>query len=131
MKKAGLLHAELSAVLAGLGHTQTVVIGDAGLPVPDGVPCVDLAVCAGVPSFLSVLEAVLSDYVFEAYTLAEEINARNPAVLVGARNLLSGLPERQVSHEQFKYACQSAQCVVRTGETSPYANVILVGGVNF
>ncbi len=34
MKKTGIINQPISAVIAGLGHTDTVVIADAGLPIP-------------------------------------------------------------------------------------------------
>ncbi|MEL7164747.1 MAG: RbsD/FucU domain-containing protein, partial [Pseudomonadota bacterium] len=77
MKKAGILHAELSAVVAGLGHGDLLVIGDAGLPVPPGVPCVDLAVTLGVPGMLDVLDAVLSEMCVETAFRAEEAGDRS------------------------------------------------------
>ena len=45
--------------------------------------------------------------------------------------ILEGKPARKVPHEEFKRLMEKAKCVIRTGETSPYANVILIGGVNF
>ncbi len=61
MKKGILLNSQLSYVISDLGHTQSLTIGDAGLPVPENVEKIDLAVKAGVPDFLSVLSAVLSE----------------------------------------------------------------------
>ena len=58
MKRTGILHAELSGLVAAMGHGDTLVIGDAGLPVPPGVRCIDLAVSPGVPRFQQVVDAV-------------------------------------------------------------------------
>ena len=41
------------------------------------------------------------------------------------------MPVKKVFHEEFKKLTENAKCIVRTGENSSYANVILVGGVNF
>lgn len=131
MKKSGLLQAELQGICAALGHTQTIVIGDAGLPVPSGVRKIDLAVCAGLPVFADVLKAVLPECVFESCVLAEEIKTRNPAVLSAVQEICQGIPQAFVPHEQLKKLSESAVCIVRTGETSPYANIILTAGVNF
>jgi len=43
MKKSGLLNPQLCAAVARLGHTQTFVVADAGLPIPHEVPVIDLA----------------------------------------------------------------------------------------
>ncbi len=131
MKPHGLLQAQIAGALAEIGHTQFVVIADAGLPLPKGVPAVDLALRAGCPSFLDALSTILPECVFESYTMASEAAERNPAVLQQVRELLAPRPETLVPHEDFKRLCRDAALIVRTGETSPYANIILVGGVNF
>jgi D-ribose pyranase len=132
MRRSGLLHAELNRVVAAMGHTDTLVIGDVGLPVPPGVPCIDLAVVPGTPSFGSVFEAVYAELAVERATVAREIHARNPAMVALATRLRGdGIGVDEVSHDDLKALCAHAVAVVRTGETSPYANVILHAGVTF
>ncbi|MDF4730595.1 D-ribose pyranase, partial [Vibrio parahaemolyticus] len=77
MKKHGVLNSEIAAVLASLGHTDTIVIADCGLPIPDGVKRIDLAVEIGKPSFLDVLQVVADDMAIEKVTLAEEVINNN------------------------------------------------------
>jgi D-ribose pyranase len=131
MKKTTLLHAELSALVAGLGHGELLVIGDAGLPVPRGVPCIDLAVTANVPRMTEVLAAVLQELAVERATLADELPARSPQVHRRIVELLDGVPQDSLPHDAFKALTAGARAVVRTGEFSPYANVILHAGVVF
>jgi D-ribose pyranase len=132
MKRSGLLHAELNRVIAAMGHTDTLVIGDIGLPVPPGVPCIDLAVLPGTPDFATVFEAVYAELAVERVTVASEIHSHNPALVkLVARLGKEGLAVDQISHDDFKHASARAVAVVRTGETSPYANVILHAGVTF
>lgn len=131
MKKDRILNAELLRAVAALGHTQMLVIGDAGLPVPKGVPCIDLAVTHGIPSFQDVLSAVASELVVEAAIYATEADEKNASMVARMSNTLSGVPLRTVPHEEFKELTRSAAAIIRTGECSPYSNVILVGGVNF
>ncbi len=80
MKKHGVLNSEIAAVLASLGHTDTIVIADCGLPIPDGVKRIDLAVEIGKPSFLDVLQVVADDMAIEKVTLAEEVINNNAEV---------------------------------------------------
>jgi len=131
MKRTTLLHAELSEVIARLGHGDLLVIGDAGLPIPDGPRRIDLAVSANVPRFRDVLAAVLAEMQVEAAIVAEELAPANPSVHADLRRLLGETPVSTLSHEQFKAATRGARAVVRTGEFSPYANVILRAGVVF
>ncbi len=123
MKKAGILHADLSRLVASLGHGDLLVIGDAGLPVPPGVPCIDLAVTHGLPGFAPVLAAVLTEMQVERCTMAKEAT---PAL-----QALAPLPPTLVSHADFKRAMITARAVVRTGEVTPYANIALYAGVTF
>lgn len=50
MQKGGILNSHIAKVLADLGHTDTICIGDCGLPVPAGVQKIDLALTFGTPS---------------------------------------------------------------------------------
>ncbi|MEX1828372.1 D-ribose pyranase [Luteibacter sp. CQ10] len=132
MKRSGLLHAELNRVIAAMGHTDTLVIADVGLPVPPGVPCIDLAVLPGTPSFATVFEAVYAELAVESATVASEIRTKNPALVALAERLASeGVAVHELSHDDLKRLSARAVAVVRTGETSPYANIILHAGVTF
>ena len=129
MKRTGTLNAELNLQLSRLGHTDTVVVADCGLPRPPGVPVIDLAVVFGVPSFAQVLAALADEIVVEAAVLASEATGRNPAVASLVQSLF-GAPE-MVSHERLKELSRDARLIIRTGEATPYANVILRCGVPF
>ena len=131
MKRTPLLHAELSDVIARLGHGDLLVIGDAGLPIPDGPRRIDLAVSANVPRFQEVLAAVLAEMQVESAVIADELAPANPAVHSELRRQLGDTPVSTLAHEQFKAATRGARAIVRTGEFSPYANVILRAGVVF
>lgn len=131
MKKDGLLNSEIIKEIAALGHTEYLCIGDCGLPVPKGVKTIDVAITANVPGFMDVLKTVDSELVIESYILAEEIKSSNCKVENEVKAVMGDIPCAYVSHEKFKKLMQEAKCVIRTGETSSYANVILVGGVNF
>jgi D-ribose pyranase len=131
MKKTGLLHAELSQLIATMGHGDLLVIADAGLPVPPGTRCIDLAVTRGVPSFEAVLGAVLGELQVERAVHASEMLQRAPELAARLRVLLGDTPLEPVDHEAFKARTAAARAIVRTGEFTPYANVILQAGVVF
>lgn len=131
MKKDNIVNPQLIAAIASLGHTEYLCIGDCGLPTPEGVPVIDLSISAGLPRFLEVLSAVESELVIEGYLCASEIDEKNPDVLQGIQGILSGKTFTKIPHEEFKQLTQQAKYIIRTGETTPYANIILIGGVNF
>jgi D-ribose pyranase len=131
MRADGIINAQLARVLAELRHTDLLVISDSGLPVARGGPeVVDLAVVYGVPSFEAVLRAVTGEIVVEAATAAAEITEANPAGLALLEETLDCELEL-VAHEDFKARTARARAVVRTGEATPYANVLLRCGVPF
>lgn len=131
MKKTTLLHTGLSRLVAGLGHGDLVVIADAGLPVPPGTPCIDLALTRGVPSFAQVLDALLSEMQVEHAALADEAAQRSPEVVALVTGSLQGVPLERLPHAELKRRSASARAIVRTGEFTPYANVLLYAGVVF
>ncbi len=47
MKKGTVLNSEISSVISRLGHTDTLVVCDAGLPVPRSTTRIDMAFNAG------------------------------------------------------------------------------------
>ena len=131
MKKTTLLNAELSYTIATLGHTEMLVVADAGLPIPPETARIDLALTQGVPGALETLRVILEEMKVEKAVLAEEVKAYNPQFLEAARQLLPGVTLEFVAHSQFKALTRDARAVVRTGEFSAYANIILISGVVF
>jgi D-ribose pyranase len=131
MKKSGVLNQPISAVIAGLGHTDMLVIADAGLPIPPETQRIDLALTAGIPSFLDTLQTVLSEMQVERAIVATEMLDASPETLQRIEDLLGDVPLEHVPHLLFKERTRLARAVIRTGEFTPYANIILVAGVVF
>ena len=133
MKRNGILNSDISRVLSYMGHTDRIAIGDCGLPIPEEVERIDLSLTFGEPKFLRVLELVLADMKVEKIVLAEEIKEQNPTVLQGIEALLAGqnVEVEFVPHTEFKAQTADCRAVIRTGETTPYANIILQSGCNF
>ena len=131
MKKTTLLQSDLSYIIATLGHMDTLVIADAGLPIPTETERIDLALTKGVPGAIQTLKVVLDEMKVEKVILAEEAKERNPQFIADVQELLPDVSIEFVTHVDFKARTPSARAVVRTGEFAPYANVILVSGVVF
>jgi len=133
VKKNGILNSEISRVLSYLGHTDCICIGDCGLPIPDETERIDLALTFGEPTFLRTLELVAGDMKIEKIVLAEEIKSQNPAVLAGIEALFADqqVEVQFVSHVELKEQTKTCKAVIRTGETTPYANIILQSGCIF
>lgn len=131
MKKNGILNSEISKLLSDLGHTDQITIADAGLPVPEGVKKIDLALKLGTPSFIEVLEEVLKDMAVEKVVLAEEIKTDNKSQLDAIQQLVDTVEVEIVSHEAFKKQSGQSKAIIRTGEATPFSNIILQSNVIF
>ena len=135
MKKGRLLNSNISSVISKMGHTDHITIGDAGLPIPNSVERIDLAIEKGVPTFLGTLDVVLEELKVEEVIIAKEMNEISNEMY---NTLLKVLKEKcgeikvvEVPHEEFKGITKESKAVVRTGECTPYANIILKSGVTF
>jgi len=131
MKKTGILNQPISNVIAGLGHTDTLVIADAGLPIPAETERIDLALTKGIPTFLDTLRVVLSEMHIEKVIIAEEMTAINPELRQQVQEIIGNVPIEFCKHTMFKAMTAEAKAVIRTGDFIPYANIILVSGVVF
>lgn len=125
MKKAGIWNGRLSAAVAALGHYETILICDAGFPVPQGVECIDLAVTRGLPSFHDVVCAVLQELVAEQYTIMDNMHELNPHGYMSICALLDRQPREECGWDAFLQHAARAKVCVRTGEDAPCSNVIL------
>ena len=128
MKKAGIINQPISAVISGLGHTDTITISDAGLPIPATTERIDLALTTGVPSFLQTLQAILEELFVEKAIVAEEMKVVSPQIFEDVARLLGDVPIEVVPHVSFKELTAVSRAIIRTGEFTPYANIILVAG---
>ena len=131
MKKTGILNQDISEVIASLGHFDTIVVCDAGLPIPLGVRRIDLALRSGLPGFLETLKTIAVELEVEGWTMAQEVREESPQMLDGVRDVFPDAQGEFVPHSEFKELCRNAKAIIRTGEFTHYANVILVAGVVF
>ncbi len=131
MKRHGILNADLAAILASLGHRDELAIVDCGMPIPGGTIIIDLALVQGVPRFNDVLAAIADELVVEGYVRAAESEQYNPDLLARLEDYFADADAEVVSHNALKERLLDVRAVVRTGEATPYTNVVLVCGVAF
>ena len=132
MKRFGHLNRDISRVLARMGHTDSLVIADCGLPVPDGIECIDVSLALGEPGFARVLDSILSDFQAERAVFAKEALEYNRAVAKCASSLEGAHVHVEfVLHEKLKELTRYARAIIRTGEATRFANAILYSGVIF
>ncbi len=131
MKKTKVINSDISRVIAQMGHFDKLSIGDAGMPVPPMTEKIDLAVDNGIPSFMEVLNNVLEELEVQRIYLAEEIKSENPAILEAIQKCLPDTPVTFIPHNEMKQELNNVHAFIRTGEMSPYANILLESGVVF
>lgn len=108
-----------------------IVIADSGLPIPSSVKRIDIALKQGVPTFIEVLETVMVEMQVEKAMIASEIQEKNISVHTRLVQAMPGVEITMMSHEELKKLTRDAKAIIRTGECTPYANVILQAGVIF
>ena len=128
MKKMGIINGPISNVIANMGHSDLLTVADAGLPIPDTTTRIDLALKPNVPGFLETLETVLTELFVEKAFVSEDIIKNNPHIYTEIQKLLIGIPIETIPHIEFKAMSGKSKAIIRSGEFTPYANVILVGG---
>lgn len=131
MRKTGILNQGILNATGSLGHTDRIVVSDAGLPIPLGVMRIDLTVVRGLPRLLDVLKPVMAEIHVEKIILSKEIEKASPEFLAQIRELAGKTPIEFLPHDQFKKATHDAKAIIRTGEFTPFANVMLQSGVDF
>lgn len=133
MKRNGILNSDISRVLSYMGHTDCICVGDCGLPIPNETERIDLAVKFGVPTFMEVLKEVGNDMKIEKIVLADEIKENNPKILTEINDYFAeqNIEVEFISHAELKEKTKECKAIIRTGETTPYANIILQSGCIF
>ncbi|WP_053955482.1 D-ribose pyranase [Inediibacterium massiliense] len=139
MKKTTLIHSEISYMISQMGHTDKLTIADSGLPIPNEVKRIDLALRKGIPSFMDTLDTILEELKVEEVIVAKEMETASPILYEKFMRKIYEVEENEntkikitkVDHETFKDMTKESKGIVRTGEHTPYANVILKSGVVF
>ena len=131
MKKTKVINSELSYTISKMGHTDSLIQSRMSVDLTDEVKRIDLALTHNVPTFIQTLDVVLEELCVEEVVIAEEIEDKNISVYEEILKRFKDIKITKVSHEEFKKLTKDSKAVVRTGECSPYANIILKSGVVF
>jgi D-ribose pyranase len=121
-----LLNPEIASLIRQIHHTQMLLIADRGFPVPSLPRVVDISLTTDIPTIPQVLAAILPDLPADRLIVAQEQQQLSPARW---REHQEGpLPVEAVPHLEFKHLAQYATGCIRTGDSMPYANVLVIGG---
>ncbi|HEX5541801.1 MAG TPA: D-ribose pyranase [Micromonospora sp.] len=131
MKRKGILNAELSKALATLGHTDLLLVVDAGFPIPRNAHRIDLAIAEDLPRLTTVLDLVADEVIVEGVVVAEDVTTHNTPLAEWLKQRFEGAPLTTRKHtEMLGEVANEAKVIVRTGAFNPWGNVGLICGVD-
>jgi D-ribose pyranase len=124
-----LVNPHLLSLLGRVRHTNSLVIADRGFPFWTDFEVVDISLVDDVPTVLQVLDAVRATFRPAAAFMAKEFLDQNSSETRRSfEEVLQGVPTQYEPHVEFKHRVPKAIGLIRTGDTTQYANVILVSG---
>jgi D-ribose pyranase len=118
----------LGHLLSSLGHTDYFTVCDQGFPVPVGPQRIDLALVDNIPTVLDVVRAVNAEWSIDRVIVASEMIEFSNEFFQALQTALPGVPYEAVSHLELKQLARESRGTVRTADSIPYSNLILVSG---
>jgi len=147
MKKHGILNPKIVELVARMGHGDKLVVTDRGFPLPldRTVTVIDVSVGENLPRVIDVVKVILDDLEIEEVILAEETKQVSPQIYDEFMSIIFGIDNKGnkikvtiIPHAEFKHMVlrgaeegEEIKGMVRTGQLTPFANVMLVSGVIF
>ena len=129
MINSGILNPQILSLLARVRHTNALVIADRGFPFWPQIETIDISLVDDIPRVLDVVRAIRSNFAVARVFMAEEFLAANGNdVRLEFEQALSGIPLIFEPHVEFKKRVPQAIGLVRTGDTTQYANLIVESG---
>ncbi|WP_257348899.1 D-ribose pyranase [Pseudalkalibacillus decolorationis] len=128
MKKVGILHPEVSHLVASLGHTDYVVLADKGFPVPDHTKRINLGITEDLPTILQVLNVIVTELQIDRIIVTEEMLDISPERFKVLHQKYPNILFEKITHQEFKELSSHSKGIIKTGDTCPYANMIVVSG---
>lgn len=131
MLKKGIINPQVNNALSRMTHLDTMLIADAGMPIPRGSERIDLAFTLGTPPLIPVVEGILDACIIEKVYMAEEMKSHSPELFAQYEKLFGslGIPVECIPHSEMLQSSQQTKVSIRTGENRyHYSSVILVCG---
>ena len=126
MLKTGILNPAINSLLSRVRHTNALVIADRGFPFWPEIETVDISLVDDIPRILDVVQAIRQNFVIGSAFMAEEFQVANrPETHESYLNVLSGISITFEPHIEFQKRVPRAIGLIRTGDTTQYANIIL------
>ena len=129
MLQQGILNPDILSLIARVRHTNTLVIADWAFPYWPEIETVDISLTHGVPTVLQVLELLKPNFKIGRVVQASEFLSHNTVETVNAFNKsFAEIPNvviERPAHIDFKKLVPNAIGLIRTGDATPYGNILL------
>ena len=125
MLNSGIINPQLLNLLARVRHTNSLAILDCGFPNWPGVEVIDISLTRGVPTVLQVFDLIRPVFKVGKIWQAEEFLQRNSEETIDEfAKAVDGLKFTREPHAEFKGRIPSVIGLIRTGDATPYSNLI-------
>ena len=126
MLRTGILNPAINSLLSRVRHTNTLVIADRGFAYWPEIETVDISLVDDIPRVLDVFAAIRPNFVIGAAFMATEfLDVNSQQTQSAFAQALSGISVGYEPHVEFKKRVPRAIGLIRTGDTTQYANMIL------
>ena len=119
MRPGRILHPELAKALATCGHTDIILVTDAGFPIPKD---------AGQADLLDILRMLRKEIFVEEVAFAPEVKTHHPAlykdlqeIYTGSGAVFKGIPHEELVAE----IAPKAKVIIRSGSLNAWGNIAL------
>ena len=129
MKEIGILNQDLARIISRMGHTDEIIISDAGFLQPLGVEVIDLSLEENVPTVLNILKVLQKYFSVEKIVLANETREVSQYRFKALNE--DYWPEAEIEtipHLSFRKRATEVRAIIRTADFTAYSNVLLVSG---
>jgi len=128
MLETSLVNRDMVAELAKMGHTDKLLIADAGLAIPNTTKVIDLSLKENVPTALDVLKIILEHFSVEKVILSDAIEVTNPKQ---KERFIACLPEGvivEIVPQDFlrNNLTREVKFAIRTGDFTANSNIVLI-----
>ena len=129
MKEVGVLNRDIAEIISMMGHTDEMIVCDAGFAIPLGVKSVDISLAENEPTVVEVLEELVKYFSVEKLIFANETQEVSPSMFGKIVAIFDeNIAIETIPHTQFKQRSKNVTAIIRTGDFTAYTNVLLVSG---
>ena len=128
MTETGILNREIAAEMSKLGHTDKMLIADAGLAIPNSIKVIDISLDINIPNVIETLNVILKHFSVEAVITSKATSDVSPTQEQKFRRCFdNNITWEIVEHPYFRdELTKQVKFAIRTGDFTANSNIILV-----